>query len=69
MGALIDGSIMVISPQGQLIERIPVPDKFPTNVCFGGPNLQTAYVTLGNSGKLVSLAWPRPGLPLNFLNV
>ncbi len=69
VGALIDGSIMVISPQGQLIERIPVPDRFPTNLCFGGHNLQTAYVTLGNSGKLVSLAWPRPGLPLNFLNV
>ena len=68
VGALIDGSVMVISPQGKLIDRIPVPDKFPTNVCFGGPNLETAYVTLGNSGKLVSLPWPRPGLPLNFVN-
>jgi gluconolactonase len=68
VGTLIDGSISVISPQGKLIERVPMPDRFPTNICFGGPGLRTAYITLGSTGRLVSVPWPRPGLALNFLN-
>jgi gluconolactonase len=35
-----------------------------TNVAFGGPDRTTAYVTLSGYGRLVSLDWPRPGLPL-----
>lgn len=68
VGALIDGSVMVISPRGELLERIPMPDRHPTNVCFGGAGLRTAYVTLASTGKLVAIDWPRPGLALNFLN-
>jgi gluconolactonase len=30
--------------------------------------LRTAYVTLSSTGKLVAMEWPRPGLPLNYLN-
>jgi len=66
VAALIDGSILVVSPEGKLIERVPVSDPSPTNLCFGGPALRTAYVTLGFSGKLVALDWPRAGLKLNF---
>ena len=40
------------------------PEKFVTNVGFGGPDLKTAYVTLGQTCKLVALPWPRPGLRL-----
>src|SRR5216683_1857248 len=28
----------------------------------------TAYITLSGRGELVAMDWPRPGLPLNFLN-
>ena len=42
------------------------PDSYVTNLCFGGPDLQTAFVTLSETGKLVSLPWPEPGLRLHF---
>ena len=35
-----------------------------TNVCFGGPDRTTAFVTLSGHGRLVALDWPRPGLAL-----
>ena len=35
-----------------------------TNICFGGDDLRTAYVTLSGTGRLVSIPWPRPGLRL-----
>ena len=48
------------------VEHVPLPDILVTNVCFGGPDLSTAFVTLSGTGKLVALKWPRPGLPLAF---
>ena len=63
-----DGGITVISPDGKMIEQHPMPDIFTTNICFGGPELRTAYITLSSAGKLVSMTWPRPGLPLHWLN-
>ncbi len=63
-----NGGITVIPPDGGAAEHVPMPDPVTTNIAFGGPGLRTAYVTLSMSGRLVSLPWPRPGLPLNFLN-
>ncbi len=37
-------SVEVYSPDGDRIESIPFPDK-PTNVCFGGPDRTTLFVT------------------------
>jgi gluconolactonase len=62
------GGITVISPQGRVIEQHAMPDIFVTNICFGGPELRTAYITLSSAGTLVSMQWPRPGLPLHWLN-
>jgi len=62
------GAIVVISPAGQVLRYVELPDRLPTNICFGGPDLQTAYVTLCEKGTLGKLSWPVPGLPLNFLN-
>jgi gluconolactonase len=58
----------VISPDGGSVEHVPMPDIYTTNICFGGPGLRTAYVTLSVSGRLVAVDWPRPGLALNFMN-
>lgn len=68
VATLVNGGITVISPDGATIEHIPMPDPMCTNICFGGPDLRTAYMTLSTSGRLVSMQWPRPGLPLHFLN-
>lgn len=62
------GAIVVISPAGRVLRYVELPDRLPTNICFGGPDLKTAYVTLCQKGTLARLAWPVPGLPLNFLN-
>jgi gluconolactonase len=43
-----------------------MPDVYTTNICFGGPDLRTAYVTLSGIGQLVRVPWKRPGLTLNF---
>ena len=43
-----------------------MPDVYTTNICFGGPDLRTAFVTLSGIGQLVSLPWPEAGLRLNF---
>jgi gluconolactonase len=43
-----------------------MPDRYPTNICFGGPDMRTAYVTLSDSGHLGVMQWPEPGLKLNF---
>jgi len=47
-------------------ERIATPDFLTTNIAFGGSELSTAYITLGATGRLVTMSWPRPGLRLNY---
>jgi gluconolactonase len=66
VATIYEGGITVISPTGEIIEDVPLPDRFVTNICFGGTNNQTAYVTLSQTGRLVSMRWSRPGLRLNF---
>ena len=68
VATLVKGCISVIAPDGRLVEQIPTGDNVTTNIAFGGPELKTAYITLSGKGELVTMDWPRPGLPLNFLN-
>lgn len=56
--------ISVISPEGELIEFVATDDIFTTNICWGGPDMRTAYVTLSGSGRLAAIDWARPGLKL-----
>lgn len=67
VATLINGGITVISKTGEILEHIATGDPITTNICFGGPDFQTAYVTLSGVGKLVSMKWPYKGLRLNFL--
>jgi gluconolactonase len=46
------------------VEHTAFDDLIVTNVCFGGDDLRTAYVTLSSTGRLVATDWPRPGLRL-----
>lgn len=66
VATLVNGGITVIAPDGAIREHVPTGDPLTTNVCFGGPELKTAYVTLSGTGRLVSLDWPRPGLRLAY---
>jgi len=62
------GGITTFAADGSGVEFVEFPDLFTTNICFGGPDLKTAYITLSGTGQLVSVQWPVAGLPLNFLN-
>ncbi|WP_454882497.1 SMP-30/gluconolactonase/LRE family protein [Sphingomonas oryzagri] len=60
------GAILVFPPEGGTPAVIDMPDFLTTNICFGGADLKTAYVTLGSSGRIAVLDWDAPGLPLAF---
>jgi gluconolactonase len=60
----VNGGITVIAPSGEILEHVATGDPLTTNICFGGKDLRTAYVTCSGTGLLVALDWPRPGLRL-----
>ena len=66
VGTLVNGGLTVIAPDGSSVEHVPLPDLLVTNVCFGGEDLRTAYVTCSGTGTIHAIEWPRPGLRLNF---
>jgi gluconolactonase len=67
VATLVAGCITVIAPSGEVVRQVKTPDVYPTNICFGGPDLRTAYITLSASGRLGAMQWPEPGLRLNFM--
>ena len=69
VATLFTGGITVASPDGGTVDFLETGDGYTTNICFGGDNLQKAYITLSWQGLLIECDWPRPGLPLNFLNI
>ncbi len=62
-----NGGITVISPAGEVLEFIETAigdtfDPLPSNLCFGGPDRKTAFITCGGSGRLVSCRMQIAGL-------
>jgi gluconolactonase len=66
VATLLTGCITVISPGGQVLRQVKVPDVYPTNICFGGKDMRTAFITLSAAGQLAAMEWPDPGLRLNY---
>ncbi|MBY8827048.1 SMP-30/gluconolactonase/LRE family protein [Hephaestia mangrovi] len=58
--------ISVVAPDGALADFVPTDDPFTTNICWGGEDLRTAYITLSGTGRLATMQWPRPGLKLAY---
>ena len=60
--------ISVITPAGDEIAKFVTPeyDSYVTNICFGGPEGDTAYICSSGRGILYSVRWPWGGLRLNF---
>lgn len=58
--------ISIVSPQGRLIQQIPMPEHFATNLCFAGPGMDTAYVTLSSTGRVVAMKSSHVGARVNF---
>lgn len=64
--SLINGGIWTISPDGAISTHLSIDDTYTTNLCFGGANLKSVYVTLSGSGQLARIDWHVPGLALHF---
>jgi gluconolactonase len=64
VGTLFKGCLSLFRPGGELLDQLYFPEIFVTNLAFGGNDMQTAYVTLTTSGRLVAVRWPRKGLRL-----
>ncbi len=65
VATIINGGITAIDPDGSS-EHFAFPDLIVTNICFGGDDMMTAWVTASATGKLFRARWPRPGLKLNY---
>ena len=53
--------VHVISPAGELLSYIPIPEDTVTNTAFGGPEMRTLYVTAGKT--VFRFETDVPGLP------
>ncbi len=47
--AEVKTGIYVVSPQGKLLGRIPIPEDVLTNLTFAGPEFKTLYATAGKT--------------------
>jgi sugar lactone lactonase YvrE len=56
------GTVAVVSPEGKVVREVDVLGKQPSNLCFGGPDGKTVYVTEVEKRRLVSFRVERPGL-------
>ncbi len=65
VATLDPGGITVCRPEGGELEFVAVDDPFTTNICFGGADMKTAYITASFTGRLLQTQWQRAGLKLN----
>ena len=55
------GTVIKMTPEGEILQEINVLGAHPTNICFGGPDGRTAYVTEAKQRRIVSFRVDRPG--------
>ena len=55
------GTVVKLSAKGETIREIPVLGTHPTNICFGGPDGRTAFVTEAEQTRIVTFRVDRPG--------
>lgn len=56
------GTVIKMTPAGEILREIDVLGKKPSNLCFGGPDGRTVYVTEVEHTRLVKFRADRPGL-------
>ena len=64
VATLGNGGITVAAPDHSFAEHVPTGDPVTTNICFGGEDLRTAFVTASATGRLLRTEWPVAGLRL-----
>lgn len=56
------GTVAIVSPEGKVIREVGVLGARPSNICFGGPDGRTVYVTEVEHKRLVEFRSDRPGI-------
>jgi len=56
------GTVVKLSPDGKVLKEVDVLGKMPSNICFGGPDGRTAYVTEVEHQRVVQFRVDKPGL-------
>jgi gluconolactonase len=56
------GTVVKMTPKGEILREIDVLGKKPTNLCFGGTDGKTIYVTEVDHRRLVRFTVDQPGL-------
>jgi len=65
VGTLLDiPGIAMVDPRTGGYTDYPFDDLLVTNICFGGADMQDAWITLSTTGRLAKVRWDRPGLTL-----
>lgn len=65
VAALERGAVVEIAPDGRSRFHA-VPDMYVTNICFGGLERRTAFVTMSYEGRLGAMQWHESGLKLRY---
>ncbi len=65
VATILNGGITTITPDGTH-SHVVFPDPIVTNICYGGSDMQDAWITLSGTGKLARCRWHEPGLKLNY---
>jgi gluconolactonase len=55
------GTVVKLSPAGEVLREIAVGGSNPSNLCFGGPDGRTVYVTEMERGRLMQFRVDHPG--------
>ena len=55
------GTVVKVSPQGEVLEEIILTGKKPSNIAFGGKDGRTAFITLQDNGNIESFRVEHPG--------
>jgi gluconolactonase len=56
------GTVVVMEPDGDIVREVDVLGARPSNICFGGPDGRTVYVTEVEHARLVRYRTDVPGL-------
>lgn len=55
------GTVLKVSPEGEILHEIKMNGRLPSNLAFGGPDGRTVYVTMADQGNIESFRVDVPG--------
>ena len=62
------GTVVKLSPNGEILQEISLPGSRPSNICLGGPDGRTAFVTEVEFTQIVAFRIDQPGQAWTLLN-